>query len=56
MIFLLTLTPVRLGIEEDLVPASIPNPRAASEEAADSVAARGVRYLRLPQPSLAATS
>jgi Glucose-6-phosphate dehydrogenase, C-terminal domain len=44
MIFLFTITPVRLGIEEDLVPASSPNPRAASEEAADSVAARGARY------------
>jgi hypothetical protein len=40
MIFLLTLTPVRLGIEEDLVPASSPNPRAAWEDTAPRIGAR----------------
>jgi len=40
----------RLGSEEDSVSPSSSNPRAASEEAADSVAARGVRVtvIRLP--------
>jgi nucleoside-diphosphate-sugar epimerase len=43
------LTPGRLGIEEDMPPSG-PNPRIASEEAADSVAAGGVRVavVRLP--------
>jgi nucleoside-diphosphate-sugar epimerase len=43
------LTPGRLATEEDQ-PAGGPNPRVASEEAADAVAARGVRVsvVRLP--------
>jgi len=43
------LAPGRLGIEEDMPPSG-PNPRIASEEAADSVAAGGVRVsvVRLP--------
>ncbi len=43
------LTPGQLAIEKDMPPSST-NPRLASEEAADSVAARGVRVsvVRLP--------
>lgn len=43
------LTQGQLALEEDMPPSS-PNPRLASEEAADSVAARGVRVsvVRLP--------
>ena len=43
------LTPGRLGLEEDM-PTPGPNPRIASEEAADAVAAAGVRVsvVRLP--------
>lgn len=43
------LVPGQLAIEKDMLPSS-PNPRLASEEAADAVAARGVRVsvVRLP--------
>jgi nucleoside-diphosphate-sugar epimerase len=46
----LLLTPGRLATEDDSVPSNTPNPRVASEEAAASVAARGVRVsvMRLP--------
>lgn len=46
----LLLTPGRLANENDSTPSNTPNPRVASEDAAASVAARGVRVsvMRLP--------